>query len=184
MKHTSLSPSPSHTHSLMDGNILSHLFSVSVVRKQCTDTGKPPPNRPAPCSLFSSGCFPEVAGQLFIHLFGCAGSPVAVHSLSLVVERLLFSCGVWALHCCGFPCGAQALGRADINSCDTQARQLWPDGPWSTQASGVAAGGLGGCGSQALELGFSSCGTQAQSLRGVWNLPGPGIEPVSPALSG
>ena len=31
---------------------------------------------------------------------------------------------------------------------------------------------------------FSSCGTQAQMLRGMWDLPGPGLEPLSPALAG
>ena len=32
--------------------------------------------------------------------------------------------------------------------------------------------------------GFSSCGTGAQLLHGMWDLPGPGLEPVSPALAG
>ena len=40
------------------------------------------------------------------------------------------------------------------------------------------------CGLQALELRLSSCGTRAQLLCGMWDLPGPGIEPVSPALAG
>ena len=31
---------------------------------------------------------------------------------------------------------------------------------------------------------FSSCGVQAQLLCGVWSLPGPGVEPVSPPLAG
>ena len=31
---------------------------------------------------------------------------------------------------------------------------------------------------------FSSCGSRAQSLRGMWDLPRPGLEPVSPALAG
>ena len=31
---------------------------------------------------------------------------------------------------------------------------------------------------------LSSCGSQAQLLRGMWDLPGPGLEPVSPALAG
>ena len=49
----------------------------------------------------------------------------------------------------------------------------------------AAARGLSSCGSRVLEYtGFSSCGTQALLLHGVWNLPGPGIEPVSPALAG
>ena len=32
--------------------------------------------------------------------------------------------------------------------------------------------------------GFSSCGAWAQLLRGMCDLPGPGLEPVSPALAG
>ena len=33
-------------------------------------------------------------------------------------------------------------------------------------------------------MGFSTCGARAWLLRGMWNLPGSGIEPVSPALAG
>ena len=40
-------------------------------------------------------------------------------------------------------------------------------------------------GARALEhLGFSSCGSWAQFLWRMWDLPGPGIEPMSPALAG
>ena len=31
---------------------------------------------------------------------------------------------------------------------------------------------------------LSNCGSRAQTLRGMWDLPGPGVEPVSPALAG
>ena len=31
---------------------------------------------------------------------------------------------------------------------------------------------------------LSSCGTRAQSPRGMWDLPRPGLEPMSPALAG
>ena len=31
---------------------------------------------------------------------------------------------------------------------------------------------------------LSSCGSRAQSLRGMWDLPRPGLEPVSPELAG
>ena len=31
---------------------------------------------------------------------------------------------------------------------------------------------------------LSSCGSRTQSLRGMWDLPGPGLEPVSPASAG
>ena len=63
-----------------------------------------------------------------------------------------------ALHC-----GARALG---------------------TRASVVVALGLSSCGSWALELRLSSCGARALLLCGMWDLPGPGLKPVSPALAG
>ena len=31
---------------------------------------------------------------------------------------------------------------------------------------------------------LSNCGSRAQLLRGMWNLPRPGLEPMSPALAG
>ena len=37
---------------------------------------------------------------------------------------------------------------------------------------------------RALECRLSSCGTQAQLLCGMWDLPRPGLKPVSPALAG
>ena len=48
----------------------------------------------------------------------------------------------------------------------------------------VAACGLSSGGSWALEHWLNSCGTHACLLHGMWDLPGPGIEPVSPALAG
>ena len=52
------------------------------------------------------------------------------------------------------------------------------------RASVVVACGLSSCGSRALERRLSSCGARAQLLHGMWDLPGPGLEPVSPALAG
>ena len=46
------------------------------------------------------------------------------------------------------------------------------------------ARGLSSCGSQALECRLSSCGTRAYLLCGMWDLLGPGLQPVSPALAG
>ena len=37
---------------------------------------------------------------------------------------------------------------------------------------------------QAVERRLSSCGARAWLLCGMWDLPGPGLEPVSPALAG
>ena len=85
--------------------------------------------------------------------------------LSLVaVSGATLRCGARASHCRGFSCcGARALG---------------------AQASVVVARGLSSCGLQALELRLSSCGARAKLLRGMWDLLGPGLEPVSLALAG
>ena len=53
-----------------------------------------------------------------------------------------------------------------------------------TQPSVAVARGLSSCGSRALERRLSSCGARSWLLRSTWHLPGPGIEPVSPALAG
>ena len=39
-------------------------------------------------------------------------------------------------------------------------------------------------GSVVVAHGLSSCGSRAQLLHGMWDLPRPGLEPVSPALAG
>ena len=44
--------------------------------------------------------------------------------------------------------------------------------------------GFGSYGPWALERRLSSCGARALLLCGMWDLPGPGLEPVSPALAG
>ena len=43
---------------------------------------------------------------------------------------------------------------------------------------------LGAWASVAVARGLSSCGAQALLFRGMWDLPRPGIEPVSPELAG
>ena len=73
-------------------------------------------------------------------------------------------CSARASHCGGFTCcGARALG---------------------AQASVAVARGISSCGSWALECRLSSCDARAQLLCGMWDLPGPGLEPVSPASAG
>ena len=73
-------------------------------------------------------------------------------------------CGARASHCSSFSCcGAQVLG---------------------VQASVGVALGLGICGSPALEHRLSSCGAWAFLLHSMWDIPGPGLEPVSSASAG
>ena len=121
------------------------------------------------CSSFSSSfrCkvrlfiwdFSFVFLNLFIYLF--------LATLGLCCcTRALFSCSEWGLLFVvvrGLHIVVASLG---------------------TRASVVVARGLSSCGSRALEHRLSSCGTQALLLHGMWDLPRPGLEPVSPALAG
>ena len=53
-----------------------------------------------------------------------------------------------------------------------------------TRASAAVACGLSSRGSRAVERRLNTCGTRAQLIRGMWDPPGPGLEPTSPALAG
>ena len=78
----------------------------------------------------------------------------------------LFSLAALGLCCCVWAfsgCGSQASHCGGFSCCRAQAL--------GTQASVVVAHRL------------SSCGSRAQLLHGMWDLPGPGLEPVSPALA-
>ena len=44
--------------------------------------------------------------------------------------------------------------------------------------------GFSSCGTRALECRLSSCGTRTYLLRSMWDIPGPGLEPMSLALAG
>ena len=95
--------------------------------------------------------------RLFFFFFGCVGSSL-LRRLS-VGEA---SGGYSSLRCAGFSL-------------------WWLLLLWST---GSRHAGFSSCGSWALERRLSSCGAWASLLRGMWDLPRPGIEPVSPALAG
>ena len=123
---------------------------------------------------------------------------IAVHGLSLVAASAGFSLRQLLLL---WSTGSRHAG---FSSCSTLAQQLWHVGPsmcglqqlWCVgsvvvvcglqgmQASVVVACRFSSCGSWALEHRLSSCGTRTQLLCGMWDLPRPGIEPVSPALAG
>ena len=104
--------------------------------------------------------------SIFIYLcFWLCWVFVAARGLSLVVA----SGGYCFLRCTGFSLRCLLLLRS------TALR---------AQASVVVACGLSSCGLRALEFRLSSCGTQAQLVHGMWDLPGPGLELMSPALAG
>ena len=83
---------------------------------------------------------------------------IAVHRLSPVVA----SRGYPSLRCTGFSLRWLLLLR------NTGSRHA----------------GFSSCGLRALERRLSSCSTRAYLLCGVWDLPGPGLKPVSPASAG
>ena len=63
--------------------------------------------------------------------------------------------------------------------------QLQPAGaPLGCGARASHCSGFSCCRAWALECELSSCGSGAQLLHSMWDLPGPGIKPVSPALTG
>ena len=73
--------------------------------------------------------------------------------------------------------GLRFCARA-FSSCDKQGPLfIAVHRPLSIAASFVAEHRLQTCR-------LSSCGSQAQLLRGMWDLPRPGLETVSPALAG
>ena len=120
----------------------------------------------AEAEWISSPC--AIHNLLFIYLFVCfwlCWVFTAAQELSLVVASMGYSSlRSRASHCSGFSCcRAQAL---------------------SAQASLVVARGFSSCGSRALECSLSSCDSQVQLLCSMWDLPGPGIKPMSPALAG
>ena len=97
-------------------------------------------------------------------IFGSAGPLLLHRPFSGCCDRgLLSRCGAGVSHCNGLFFGERALERGD---------------------SVAAARGPGSYGPQALRNRLISCGAQTQWLHGMWDLPRPGIKPMSPALAG
>ena len=110
-------------------------------------------------------CFKFIYLFIYLFIYGCVGSSLLrVSFLQLRGAGTIFHGSAQASPCCGFfCCGAQALGM---------------------RASVVVACGLSSCGLRALEHRLSSCGTRAQLLHGMRDLPRPGIKPMYAALAG
>ena len=89
-----------------------------------------------------------------------------------------------------FGCVGSSLLRGRFSSCSKRGpppiavRGLLIMVASLVEERGLLARGLTSCDSWAPERRLSSCGTRAQLLGGMWDLPGPGLEPVSPALAG
>ena len=86
-----------------------------------------------------------------------------------------FHYGYAGFCCCTRAFSSEVSGGCSLSQCTGFSLQWLP----LMQSTGSGCTGFGSCSTRG-----SSCGTRAQLLRGMWNLPGPGIEPVSPALAG
>ena len=114
---------------------------------------------------------------LFIYFWYVGCSLLRAGFLWLRRAGATLRCGARASHCGGFSCcGARALGTwASV----VTALRLSSCGMRAPECASFSS-----CGSWALEHRLSSCSARAELLRGMWDPPGPGIKPVSPALAG
>ena len=83
---------------------------------------------------------------------------------------------VLSLHCCCWAissCGKWGL----LSSFEVRASPRGGFSPWGAQA-------LGSWVSAVVEHRLRSCSSWAWLLCGMWGFPGPGIEPMSPAVAG
>ena len=115
---------------------------------------------------------------LAIGTFSLKMGPIQVFVHSFLVwfglNFIYLSLTVLGLHCCmrAFSsCRQQGL----LSSCSTGFSLQWLLLLWSTSA--LAVPGL-------PELRLTSCSTQTWLLQGMWDLPRPGIKPMSPAFAG
>ena len=92
---------------------------------------------------------------------------------------------VLGLHCwAGFFSGWREWGLVVVLGFLTAASHVVEHRPWSARALEVAPRGLSSCNFRAPEHRLIDCGKRAQLFHGMWDLPRPGFEPVSPALGG
>ena len=99
----------------------------------------------------------------------------------------MYLLAVLGLHCFqGFSLVMVSRGHSLVAMCRlliVVAALVAEHGLQGARASGALAHGLKSCSSRAVEHRLNSC-ARAWLLHGMWDLPGSGIEPVSPALAG
>ena len=79
----------------------------------------------------------------------------------------------------GLSSGYHGQGLLLVQGTGSHCSGLSRRGAWAVECSGSRS-----CGSSAPRHRLSSCGARAELPCGMWDLPGPGIRPVSPALAG
>ena len=97
------------------------------------------------------------------------------------MAELGLRCCTWALSSCGEQGATPRRGAWAPHHSGLSCRRAQAPG---TYTSAVAAHRLSSCGSRTPERRLSNSDARAQSLRGMQDPPGLGLEPVSPALAG
>ena len=115
---------------------------------------------------------------IHIHSFSYSFPLWLIINLKIILSIIYLFLAVLGLHCCvGFSLAPESAGYSPL----CMDFPLW----WLLLLWSAGSRCVGfSYGSQALEHGLSSCGTWASMFCRMWDLPQPGIEPVSPALTG
>ena len=98
-----------------------------------------------------------------------------------IFYNFIYLClAVLGLHC------STSFSQAAVSRATLQLQWSYFSLRWLVllQSTGSRCMGFCSYGSWALEPRLNLCGAQPSLLHGMWVLPGPGIEPVSPALAG
>ena len=115
-------------------------------------------------------CNPDMMFQL-IYLF--------IYLILFLFIFLFFAAFGSSLLHAGFSLVATSRGYSSLQCAGFSLRWLL-----LLRSTGSRCADFSSCGSWALEHRLSSCGTRAQLFHGMWDLPRPGLEPVSSALAG
>ena len=145
-------------------------------------------------------CHVKMKKSIFITGYFCTFSLTGLPNL----KQLTLSLFTWGFFCCYYKelcllffnflfhgCAGSSMQafstcsrRGPFFICCVQVSLVMQHRLQGTQASAVAEYRFSSCGPWALENGLSSCGTQPLLPHGMWNLPGPEIKPMFPALAG
>ena len=124
----------------------------------------------APTPFLLSGCLAAFLFFIILLIFGSAGS-------------LMLCTGVTQSQTWLKRLSSSSSSRLSLVAASKDSSWMRCAG-FSLQSIGSGYTGFSSCSSWALEWKLSSCGAGALMLWSVWNLPGPGMEPVSSALAG
>ena len=121
--------------------------------------------------------------KMYLFIFDCAFVALWAFLELWLAGAALCCCG-WASRCGGFPRLEHRLQARSVSSCYMFAPQPVPQAPRTGSATVTRGLSCSAAGAPGSAHGLGHCDSWAQLLRSMWELPRPGIEPMSPALAG